>query len=399
MLDFIPIPTWRDFADIAFLTIVAYYLYVWFRGSRALRVLIGLVVLGGVYSLAKLWGLFLTTWVFQILWQVLIILLLILFQSEIRQVLERVSSLRRLRPHRRPIEDAFVHELATVSFDLARSKTGALMVLARDHDPSEFLTGGHTIMALPDPILIKSIFDRHTPSHDGAIVFSRGQLTQLGAILPLTTRDNIPDQFGTRHRAALGLCEHTDAVCIVVSEERAEVSTVEGDSIKVWKDPHTLSAALEKMLRMSEQPPRPAFKDMLKEALRKNLGLKLTALAVVTLAWMVLANPQEVSVNVTAPVRFENLSSELAVEDTSAKEVRLTLAGRRNSVRGLTDKDIRVHLDLGALTIGTHLVRISDNDVDLPLGLSITRVIPQNVLIVLKTSGAPAPDSVPAVRR
>ena len=75
LLNFIPTPTWRDLIDILFLTLVAYQLYEWFRETRALRVLIGLVVLGGIYSLAKLWGLFLTTWVFQILWQVLQLLL------------------------------------------------------------------------------------------------------------------------------------------------------------------------------------------------------------------------------------------------------------------------------------------------------------------------------------
>jgi DNA integrity scanning protein DisA with diadenylate cyclase activity len=101
LLNFIPTPTWRDLIDILFLTLVAYQLYEWFRETRALRVLIGLVVLGGIYSVAKLWGLFLTTWVFQILWQVLLILLLILFQSEIRQVLEKVSPLRYLRSRRR----------------------------------------------------------------------------------------------------------------------------------------------------------------------------------------------------------------------------------------------------------------------------------------------------------
>ena len=84
LLNFIPIPTWRDLVDILFLTLVAYQLYQWFRETRALRVLIGLVVLGGIYSLAKLWGLFLTTWVFQILWQVLLILLLILLLGQYR---------------------------------------------------------------------------------------------------------------------------------------------------------------------------------------------------------------------------------------------------------------------------------------------------------------------------
>ncbi|MGD9119629.1 MAG: hypothetical protein PVG59_03045, partial [Desulfobacterales bacterium] len=91
LIDLIPTPMWRDIVDILFLTVVVYHLYVWFRESRALRVIIGLVALGGVYSIAKLWDLYLTTWVFQILWQVLLILLLILFQTEIRQVLERVS--------------------------------------------------------------------------------------------------------------------------------------------------------------------------------------------------------------------------------------------------------------------------------------------------------------------
>ena len=231
ILDLVPLPTWRDIVDILFLAIVAYQLYVWFRGTRALRVLIGLVVLGGVYSLAKLWGLFLTTWVFQILWQVLIILLLILFQSEIRQVLEKVSPLRFLRSRRRVSSDALAKELAEVVFDLAREGTGALIVLERDNNPSEFLSAGQTIMALPNSVLIKSIFNHHAPAHDGAIILSQGRLTQMGCILPLSERENIPEQYGTRHRAALGLSERTDAVCIVVSEERGEVSTVVGGEI------------------------------------------------------------------------------------------------------------------------------------------------------------------------
>ena len=157
LFNLIPVPTWRDLLDILFLTLVTYHLYVWFRESRALRVLIGLAVLGGVYSLAKLWGLFLTTWVFQILWQVLLILLLILFQSEIRQVLEKVSPLRFLRLRRRSIQEIFTKNLAQVVFEMAEEKTGALIVLARDDNPTEFIHSGHTIMALPEPALIKSI--------------------------------------------------------------------------------------------------------------------------------------------------------------------------------------------------------------------------------------------------
>jgi DNA integrity scanning protein DisA with diadenylate cyclase activity len=132
LLDLIPAPTWRDIVDILFLTIVAYQLYVWFRESRALRVIIGLVALGGIYSIAKFWDLFLTTWVFQILWQVLLILLLILFQAEIRQVLEKVSPMRYLRSRRRVFQKTFAKELTQTLFEMAADRTGALIVLARN---------------------------------------------------------------------------------------------------------------------------------------------------------------------------------------------------------------------------------------------------------------------------
>ncbi|MBW1644349.1 MAG: DNA integrity scanning protein DisA nucleotide-binding domain protein, partial [Deltaproteobacteria bacterium] len=170
MLNFFQFPTLRDLADIVFLTIVAYQLYIWFRETKALRVIIGLVVLGGVYSLAKLWGLFMTTWVFQVLWQVLIILLLILFQSEIRQVLEKVSPLRYFRSRKRFSSEAFLNDLIITSFELAQEKTGALIVISRDDNLSEFIHSGQKIMAIPEPALIKSIFNRYAPTHDGAVI-------------------------------------------------------------------------------------------------------------------------------------------------------------------------------------------------------------------------------------
>ena len=235
LLNFIPIPTWRDLVDILFLTLVAYQLYQWFRETRALRVLIGLVVLGGIYSLAKLWGLFLTTWVFQILWQVLLILLLILFQSEIRQVLEKVSPLRYLRSRRRDYRGTFAADLTGALFDLAAEKTGALVVLTRDDNPSQLVHAGQKVMAIPDPMLIKSIFNHHAPAHDGAVIISRDRLTHMGCILPLSESRDLPEQYGTRHRAALGLSEMTDAVCLVVSEERSEVASIVGGKIEHWK--------------------------------------------------------------------------------------------------------------------------------------------------------------------
>jgi diadenylate cyclase len=383
LLDFIPSPTWRDVIDILFLTIVAYQLYVWFRGTRALRALIGLVVLGGVYSLARLWGLFLTTWVFQIFWQVLLILLLILFQSEIRQVLEKVSPLRFLKSRKRVSRGALAKELADVTFELAKEKTGALVVITRDDDPAEFLNAGQTIMALPDPILIKSIFNHHAPAHDGALILSEGRLTRMGCILPLSKKEDLPDHYGTRHRAALGLSEQTDSVCLVVSEERGEVSTIVGGKITAWETPGSLAAKLKDWLSLTEIH-GPTFRGFFKGAFIQNWGPKLGALALVTVAWLVLASQEEVKTSVIAPVHYTNLQNELVVDRDSTHMVNLTLSGRRKGIKALEDRDVQVYFDLGVFSAGTHQIRLSAKNIDLPLGVTIDHVTPQYIKAILK---------------
>jgi uncharacterized protein (TIGR00159 family) len=383
LLNFIPAPTWRDLIDILFLTLVIYQLYVWFKETRALRVIIGLVVLGGIYSVAKSWDLFLTTWVFQILWQVLIILLLILFQSEIRQVLEKVSPLRYLRSRRHSGQRSFVNDLSRILFDLAAENTGALIVLTRDDNPSEFIHGGQTIMALPDPALIKSIFNRNAPAHDGAVIVTRDRITQMGCILPLSEKEDLPEHYGTRHRAALGLSEVTDVVCLVVSEERSEVSTVVDGMLTTWQEPQALVEKLKEWIGGPEIRV-PALNQFFKDAVIHNWKTKLGALVLVTVAWMILAIQQEMKINLTAPVRYDNLPAELALDDGSANAVNVTLAGRRNRISMVKDSDIHVQVDLTELTPGDHVVNLSARNIDVPMGIKVQRITPQNINISLK---------------
>lgn len=382
LLDFIPTPAWRDLVDILFLTIVAYQLYVWFRESRALRVIIGLVALGGIYSIAKLWGLFLTTWVFQILWQVLLILLLILFQTEIRQVLEKVSPMRYLRSRRQIFKRTFSKELSQLLFELAADRTGALIVLTRNDNPSEFIHAGQAIMALPDPALIKSIFNRYAPAHDGAVIITQGRITQMGCILPLSEDENLPEKYGTRHRAALGLSEVTDTVCLVVSEERSEVATVVEGKIVTWQDPAALGNNLSKVVGGPEIRV-PALKDFFKGAFVENWRTKLSALALVTIAWLVLASQQEAEVTLTVPVQHIRIPSHLMLGQGSTPTVDLTLSGRRDTIRTLRDQDVQVRVDVNDISSGRHLMKLSAKNIYLPFGFKIDRVAPQKIMINL----------------
>jgi uncharacterized protein (TIGR00159 family) len=384
----VPYPTWSDALDILFLTVVVYQLYIWFRESRALRVLIGLAALGGIYSLAKLWSLFLTTMVFQVLWQMLLILLVILFQSEIKQVLERVSPLRYLRLRKHGLEDSFARDLAETAFDLAAEKTGALIVLAREDNPAEYIHSGQTVMAAPLPVLIKSIFNRHAPTHDGAVLIAGGTLAQVGCILPLSERQDLPESYGTRHRAAFGLSELTDAVCVVVSEERGEVSTIVAGELVTWRRPEELSEKLRTLLGEPEAVGR-LTADALRSVFLRNWRPKLAAFGLIVVSWMALAGQQVISASVSAPIHYSVPPAGLEMEAEAPDTVRLSLSGRRRAVQAVQEQDIRVQLNVSDLAEGVHIIRLSRKDVDLPLGISIDGVAPQEIQVRLRPVSPP----------
>jgi hypothetical protein len=326
-------------------------------------------------------------------------LLLILFQSEIRQVLERVSPMRYLRSRRRAFKKTFGGELSQTLFEMAGDRTGAIMVLVRNDNPSEFIHAGQTIMALPEPTLIKSIFNRYAPAHDGAIIINQDRITQMGCILPLSENENLPTQYGTRHRAALGLSELTDAVCLVVSEERSEVATVVDGKIVTWQDPDALTANLNEVIG-GPQINVPAMKDFLKGIFIENWRTKLGALALVTVAWFVLASQQESELTVAVPVQYTNLPNQLVVGPGSTPTVDLTLSGRRNKIRTLKDQDVQVSADLSNIDAGKHLIRLSAKNIFLPFGVKIDQVAPQKILVNLEVqSESQSPAQAPPVEK
>jgi diadenylate cyclase len=212
----------RDAIDILFMSVVIYHLYAWFRGTQAFKALIGLVGLGVIYTGAQLWGLFLTTWSFQILWQVLIILLIILFQSEIRQALERVNPLRIIGFHTIPKSTDWIPRFVEAVFTMAEQRIGALLVIERTDRLQGWVTACFPVSGPPTPELLVSLFQKNSPLHDGAALVRGGKVfsASCSCYLPLTSAEGLPNEWGTRHRAALGLSERCDAWVVVISEER-----------------------------------------------------------------------------------------------------------------------------------------------------------------------------------
>ena len=200
---------WFDVADVIDIAIVAMLFYaglVWFKKTRAFLVVVGIVILGVVYALGRFFNLFLTTAILQSFFTVFLVAVIVIFQEELRHFFERVA-LWGLGHRPKPEAPRLVEVLVRTAGDLARARVGALIVIA-GRDPLErHIEGGTELGGIPSEPLLKSIFDTHTPGHDGAAIIQGGDVTRFAVYLPLSKDlDKIAGR-GTRHTAALGLAE------------------------------------------------------------------------------------------------------------------------------------------------------------------------------------------------
>ena len=355
----------QDVLDILFLTIVAYYLYVWFRATKAFKALAGLLALAIIYTAARAWGLFLTTWMFEILWQVLIILLIILFQAEIRQVLERVDPLRKigLRRHSKPAE--WIEDFTQAVFSLAERKIGGLAIIERLDKVDEFITAGTGLEGDPTAELLLTIFQKDSPLHDGALLIREGKVVAAACYLPLSSDEDLPKHWGTRHRAALGLSQRCDAMVVVVSEERREVSLARGGELVTMENQKHFSQSVHGAITLPT-PEGKGWWATIRLLLVPRWQLKLGTLAIVSLIWLMLAGQQDFEVTIKVPVEFKNLPEHMEIVEPMKPSVKITARGLRKDASTLNSRNVLLELDLSSAKLGRKTYRISPKQAVLP---------------------------------
>lgn len=355
----------QDVIDILFLTFVAYHLYLWFWGTKAFKALVGLLVLGIIFTLSRSWGLFLTTWVFQILWQVLVVMLIILFQSEIRQVLERVNPLKVIGLRASSGTDDWIPSFVEAVFSLAKRKIGALLILERLDRVEEFVTGGFQLDGKPDRQLLMSVFQRESPLHDGAMLIQNGRVSQVACYLPLSSAEGLPKEWGTRHRAALGLSERCDACVLVISEERGEVSLAREREMSHVRKPDRLAPLIREALR----PPRIQKKTWwgrILSFLINRWPVKVGALGLVSILWLLLAGQQDFEVALRIPLGLRNLPAQMEILEPMNPEVQITVRGLRKDASTLDERNVQAELDLSLAGSGSKTFRITRDHIILP---------------------------------
>ena len=271
-----------DVLDVGLVAVLIYALLIWFKRTKTAFVAMGLLMLAVVYTVARLMGMYMTIWIFQGFFAVLIIAIVVIFQEELRHIFERIAvwSLQgRSREHSTPREIEMI--VRSVS-DFARDRIGALIVLHGLDPLDRHVEGGWDLNGELSEALLESIFDSHSLGHDGAVLIENGRVTKFGCQLPLSKDFGKLSNLGTRHSAALGLSERTDALAIVVSEEKGTISLgQDGELTNV--DSLGLQSVIESFYQ--EKAPKPAGQTLVR-FFTQNIKEKIIALAISILMWL-----------------------------------------------------------------------------------------------------------------
>ena len=217
---------WQDIVDILFVTFIIYRILMLIKGTGAFQVLIGLIVIFLIFLIAVALKLYATEFIFGDFLSSIIIVVVVLFRNEIRKALIDVGKNPFAIAQNKLEKVSIIEETSHAVIELANKQTGAIIVFERNVFLGDYLKIGIKLDSLISQELLISIFTPPSPLHDGAVIIQKGRITAASCYLPLSTEENIDQNFGTRHRSAIGLSELTDALSIVISEETGHISVV-----------------------------------------------------------------------------------------------------------------------------------------------------------------------------
>ncbi len=237
-----------DLLDLAVVSLIIYRFLLMAQGTKAFHIIFGIVALGLSYWVSQLLELNALTWILQHFFDYLFIILIVLFQDQIRNALVSISSTKIFGNNTRSKFDQQIEEVVAASSALSRERTGALIVFEKNHGLLNYASSGTKLDSRVHSDIIYSIFQPKSPLHDGAIIIFNGLIQAAGCFLPLSKNVEIDRHYGTRHRAALGITEISDAVVVTVSEETGRINICYGGVFHYMENEESLRKYLRKFL-------------------------------------------------------------------------------------------------------------------------------------------------------
>jgi DNA integrity scanning protein DisA with diadenylate cyclase activity len=373
-----------DLVDIAIVATLIWVGIVWLSASRARMGVLGLSAIAALFLLARGLDLELTKMLLQGFFAVAALVLVVVFQDDLRRLFEGIAvwGLRRAAPHAPPdVEQALVR----VAFRLAQAKIGALIILPGREPLERHLDGGIYLDGRCSEPLLQSLFDPGSPGHDGAIVVRANKVVRFGVHLPLSTDWDRIGPGGTRHAAALGLAERSDAFCIVVSEERGEVSLAHAGCIDGVDTPEELAGRLHDFIGRFARQAAPQGAAEWVARIRSRWREGAVALAVAMGLWYVAVPGAAIEMaEREVPVVVENLPDGYRLVAVEPAEVNVRFEGRRRDLVLAGGGELSVRIDAFLAQLGRRTFQISIDQVRSPEAIRAVGIDPERVRIVVE---------------
>ena len=381
--------TGGEIVDVLLVAILIYTAIVWLRRTRAAFVARGMLILGAAYMVVRYLDLQMTAWIFQAFFAVFLVMIVVIFQEELRQMFERIAVWSFNRQPAPTATSTTADILVRTLPDLARDHIGALVVISGKDPVGRHITGGIALDGRISVPLLRSLFDTHSPGHDGAILIENDRVTRFAAHLPLSKDLAQTAHVGTRHSAALGLAELCDALCLVVSEERGTITIARNGRLLQLDSPQELPVAIHSFL--SDKFPAQEPSHLRLHLVRENwLAKALSICLAISLWYLFVPGSKIVEVSYKVPVTVENLPANLQLEAIDPPVISATFSAPRRTFYLIDRKKIRVSANAALAELGRRTFALSEQDLRYPKELTLQEFTPHSFKISVKA----APEAV-----
>ena len=372
-----------DFLDIAFSSAIVWFLFSIFRARRTWKIGAGLVGYGLILLLAHELEFNLTIKILQGLSAVVILTVVVIYQNEIRRVLDELFYLVfRRRTKLLPGQGSVPELLVRTAYELSERRWGALIILSGQLSLDNLITEGTKLDGTISRPLLLSLFDPDSPGHDGAMVLRGERIERFGSRLPLTERDEQVQERGTRHAAAIGLSEKSDALILVVSEESGSISVARDGILEKMSDSQTL---LQEITDFSEDiDTRESGQERYRSYLRMTLRLVFSVI-ITSVVWLVLVPGSAVVTMVfDVPIEVQNIPDGLEFVSVTPPTAAVSLSGERRELFKLSPDDLLISLDGTLTALGRQTFALNSSQMMLPGNLEIDKMSPASVKVQVK---------------
>src|SRR3989344_560520 len=372
-----------DFADIAIAAFFIYLILIFIKQTRAYFIITTIVLLFGINYLSTTLNLSLTRQIFQPLLTFFIVIFVVVFQREIRRFFEWFSagSRRLAQEHKAHVSEGMSVVIARALRQLAEERIGAIFVFVGDQPVDTVTEGGFPLDGRISIPLLLSIFDPTSPGHDGAVLIENHRIRRFGVHLPLAEHYTRFKEYGTRHRAAAGITEKTDALALVVSEERGSIMLAEHGELREIFEQSELEKIIEDFLKENIASLVSPWHDLI----WKNFLIKLASILFSILLWFIFVYQTGVTTQqFSIPIEFRGVPKEYVIDATDQQELTVVLSGSyRDFINLDPSRDLKVAIDASTLKGGAQRLNLSSENVSYPSYFTLLSTSPKTVRITI----------------